>query len=307
MTQIHENNQNSINELTEKELLEYNQKLSTKLDGECIYINSSIYPNLEVKLYGLIQKLKSSFSPELAFNNQHLIVMLQTAGGVIGTVERLVDIIRANYQNVSFVVPNYAYSAGTVFALSGDNIYMNYFSVLGPIDPQIKVSSGQYVSGQSILNEAAELMQKINNANSMEKARAEITLLTDSINVGVLFEINQAVSLGTSLITDWLPKYKFKDWKYTKSQKKKVTQTMKKRRARSIAIKLGDPSTWLYHGRGITIERLKQKDIKLRIDDFGNDKDLESIIVKYYNLSENYFNILGEENYLHSRLGVSEV
>ena len=307
MTQSTEIIQNSVNEVLERELLEYNQKLATKLNGECIYVNSSILPNLEFKLYSLVHKLKSTYIPELKFDNQHLIVMLQTPGGVIGTVERLVDILRANYQKVSFVIPNYAYSAGTVFALSGNNIYMNYFSVLGPIDPQIQISSGQYVSGQGILYETGELMKKINNADSIDKARAEITLLTDSIVVGVLFEINQAISLGTSLIIDWLPKYKFKDWNYTQSQKKKVTLVMKKRRARSIAEKLGDSETWYQHGRGITIDRLRQKDIKLQIDDFGEDKILENIIIQYYYLSENYFNILGKRDYLHSRLGIIEV
>ena len=37
-----------------------------------------------------------------------------------------------------FIVPDRAMSAGTVFALSGDAIFMDYFSVLGPIDPQVE-------------------------------------------------------------------------------------------------------------------------------------------------------------------------
>ena len=307
MTHANKVNQNSVDELTEKELLEYNQKLATNLNGECIYINSSIYPNLEVKLYNLVQKLKSSYSPDLKFDNQHLIIVLQTAGGVIGTVERLVDIIRANYQMVSFVIPNYAYSAGTVLALSGDNIYMNYFSVLGPIDPQIPSPSGQYVSGLGVLSETEELVQKINSAKSPKNVRAETIILTKTVELGEIFEIKQSVLLGIDLITGWLPIYKFKNWDYTESRRKKVTLAMKKRQARSIAKKLGDPSTWLFHGRGITIERLEQKDIRLKIDNFGDDKDLEHTIMQYYELSENYCKILGKDDYIHSRFGIIEI
>ena len=52
------------------------------------------------------------------------------------SVERTVGIIRQHYFQVDFIIPDKAMSAGTVCALSGDNIYMDYYSQLGPIDPQ---------------------------------------------------------------------------------------------------------------------------------------------------------------------------
>lgn len=39
-------------------------------------------------------------------------------------------------ESVNFVIPDYAMSAGTLFAFSGDKIYMDYSSSLGPIDPK---------------------------------------------------------------------------------------------------------------------------------------------------------------------------
>ena len=41
-------------------------------------------------------------------------------------------------------------SAGTIFALSADTILMNYFSALGPIDPQIE-KDGKSASALSYL------------------------------------------------------------------------------------------------------------------------------------------------------------
>jgi membrane-bound ClpP family serine protease len=74
---------------------------------------------------------------------RRLTVVLTTKGGYIEVVRRIVDMMRTHYRVVDFVIPDYAYSAGTVLALSGDNIYMDYYSRLGPIDPQVETPSGK--------------------------------------------------------------------------------------------------------------------------------------------------------------------
>ena len=69
-----------------------------------------------------------------------IMVVLETGGGYIGIVERIARIFRHHYKRVDFVVPSYAMSAGTVLVMSGDAIFMDYASVLGPIDPQVERS-----------------------------------------------------------------------------------------------------------------------------------------------------------------------
>src|SRR5215217_4652818 len=66
-----------------------------------------------------------------------LAIFLNTDGGSAEIVERVVDIIRRYYEEVYFVVPDFAMSAGTIFCMSGDKIFMDYSSSLGPIDPQV--------------------------------------------------------------------------------------------------------------------------------------------------------------------------
>lgn len=51
-----------------------------------------------------------------------LAVILTTTGGSATAVERYVNIIKKHYQKVIFIVPDYAYSAGTIFCMSGDEI-----------------------------------------------------------------------------------------------------------------------------------------------------------------------------------------
>ena len=62
-----------------------------------------------------------------------LAMLLTTEGGFIEVVQRIVETLRYHYERVEFVVPNYAFSAGTVLAMAGDAIHMDYYSRLEPI------------------------------------------------------------------------------------------------------------------------------------------------------------------------------
>ena len=180
------------------------------------------------------------------------------------TVERLVAVMRTHYERVSFVIPNFAYSAGTVLALSGDKIYMDYYSVLGPIDPQYRGLDGTFLPGQRMLTQYKELVKTINAAASPDNVRTEVSFLIRNFDPAQLFQLEQAVQHGVTLITEWLPQYKFKDWMHTGTMGNKVTQQMKKNRAKKIATTLGQASKWHSHGRGIPMKRLQSGEINLK-------------------------------------------
>jgi len=67
-----------------------------------------------------------------------LVVVLNTGGGEVEAVERMVEMQRHFYDDVYFVIPHLAMSAGTIYCMSGNKIYMDYSSSLGPIDPQVQ-------------------------------------------------------------------------------------------------------------------------------------------------------------------------
>lgn len=87
---------------------------------------------------------------ELENRNDTLTILLDTGGGLVDSVEKTVEVLRHHYERVDFIIPGQAMSAGTVFALSADNIYMNYYSQLGPIDPQFFVD-GKWIPGLGYL------------------------------------------------------------------------------------------------------------------------------------------------------------
>ena len=88
-----------------------------------------------------------------------LFVILNTSGGVVEVVERIVRVLREHYSRVKFIIPDRAMSAGTVLALSGDDILMDYHSCLGPIDPQL-VRDDRLVPALSYLAQYKNLIKK---------------------------------------------------------------------------------------------------------------------------------------------------
>ncbi len=275
------------------------------MEGDCVFINSPMLPPLDDEFRVALEEIKAEPSPS---EYNHLIVMLQTKGGIMETVERLVVVMRTHYDRVSFVVPNFAYSAGTVLSLSGNSVFMDYYSVLGPIDPQITSKDGlQLLPGLGILAKFDEICEKINKSNSEEDCRAELAYLVRQFQPEQLFAIEQARQHGISLITEWLPRYKFKDWKKTETSGTDVTDKMRRERAKEIATTLGDASKWHSHGRGISMRELRRDGLKLKIDNFGEDENLSNIIRNYHGLAVDYYEKCGITAYIHSKLGLRMV
>jgi len=104
-------------------------------------------------LYGIDDLIRVMIEALRVRNQQRdrLVVLLTTDGGYLEPVHRIVDTIRHHYGHVGFIIPNHAFSAGTVLAMSGDDIYMDYYSRLGPIDPQVQSARGRPVPALCLL------------------------------------------------------------------------------------------------------------------------------------------------------------
>ena len=295
----------NTNQLTSHVLRRMNGDLGEAMKGDCMFVNCPLRPPLDDQFRVAIENIKKKSKA------QHLAVMLETQGGFMETVERMVSVMRKHYKTVSFVVPNYAYSAGTILVLSGDQIYMDYYSVLGPIDPQYLSEDGKrYVPGSGYLAKFKELAEKINDPEnqSPNAHRAELNYLVKKFDPAALFLIEQSIEHGKSLIVKWLPQYKFKNWKATQKKKKPVTSDMRKKRAEDIAKILGATERWHSHGRGISMRDLESEEIRLQIDDFGTNDTLSEIIRNYHGLCVDYLsNKLGYQGYIHTKYEMRRV
>lgn len=216
--------------------------------------------------------------------SDRLIVILTTDGGYIEVVQRIVAVLRKHYTLVDFVVPNYAFSAGTVLVMSGDSIYMDYYSRLGPIDPQVETRQGKNVPALGYLERYNALIKK---ASRGRITTPEAQLLIDGFDQAELYKYEQARDLSVSLLEDWLVKYKFKDWKRTRTKKKKVTAKMRTDAASHVGKTLNATKKWHSHGHGISREIL-EKDLRLQIDDFGANPVTAKAVSEYHELLSDY-------------------
>jgi len=211
-----------------------------------------------------------------------LSVILTTTGGSATTVEIMVDIIRQYYTDVDFYVPEYAYSAGTIFCMSGDNIHMKCGSVLGPIDPQVRNNDGRWVPALGYLDKINELLDK---ARNNQLSQAEFLILRE-FDLAEIRSYEQARDLTIALLKKWLVNYKFKTWTTHKKTGATVLHNEKVERAEDIAKQLGDNNRWLSHARPIGLEQLRE--LKLVIDDYGQNKPLKNALDEFYWLSRDY-------------------
>ena len=263
------------NEIVVQELTNLLSRIEQMLDGDCLAYFGPIS-------YGADDDIRDAVE-DIGTKAPKLIFLLDTDGGFAETVRRISDTIRNHYSIVEFVIPNHAMSAGTILAMSGDAIHMDYYSVLGPIDPQIAGPDGNMMPALGYLVRYEALLEK---AEKREASDAEMEILL-SFDQGQLYSYEQARDLSRTLLEEWLVKYKFKDWIVTEERKRSVSLEMKRDRARQIADKLSDVKRWNSHGIGINMERL-ERIVGLQIDDIGKNEDLLKAVRSYHKLMADY-------------------
>lgn len=279
-----------VNTFVEKQLDRLASEMEKKLDHDIMAIVGPIFPGLDDAVRQAIEARKQ----QPAGLKRGLAIILDTGGGIIEIVERMVNTIRHHYGEVTMIIPSRAMSAGTVFAMSGDRIMMDYFSCLGPIDPQIE-RNGKLVPALSYLVQFERLKER---AAKGEITTAEMVLL-QQLDLAELHSFEEARELSNTLLKEWLAKFKFKDWAKTETRQLDVTPQMREERALEVAQKLMDHQRWHSHGRPISMEVL-QRDLKLKIEDFGADPDLSKQIKEYHQFLADYMGKIGVYSIVHT-------
>ena len=280
---------------TIKEVLrERLEKLEKHFDSDVIFYFGEIHPSLAKNFRDFIEDLRSQPT-----KRDKLTIFLNTPGGSAETVEKMVNIIRFHYQTVYFVVPDFAMSAGTIFCMSGNKIFMDYSSSLGPIDPQV-FNGKEWVPALGYLDQVEKLLEK---ARKNELTQAEFLIL-QSLDLATLSRYEQARNLTITLLKKWLVEYKFADWgKHRTTPDKKgqlVTPEEKQERAEKIAKDLGDNKLWHSHGRMIDAFTLQQI-LRLEIEDYSKDLELRARIRAYNDLLIEYIRRSNFKIFMHSR------
>jgi|SaaInlStandDraft_4_1057021.scaffolds.fasta_scaffold35500_1 hypothetical protein len=268
------------------------KKLEEHLKSDVIFYYGPIEPTIEKPFRDFIENLKSD-----DMDNSKLTIVLNTPGGSAETVEKMVAITRYHYDQVDFIVPDSAMSAGTIFCMSGDKIWMEYSSSLGPIDPQV-FNGKNWVPALGYLDKVDEFIEKSKN-NKL--TQAEFLMLKDQ-DLAMLKSYESARDLTVSLLQEWLVKYKFKNWSSHKTHDigAPVTEGERKERAKEVARVLGDNKMWHSHGRSISLQTLKDI-LKLEIEDYSNNKEFKNILRDYNDTICDYIIKTDRPIFMHSR------
>lgn len=192
-------------------------------------------------------------------------IILITNGGSGQQVAKFVNSLRPRFDNVSFILPNVAMSAGSIFIMSGNEIIMGPDSYFGPIDPQIPNTEGRFVPAQSIIALINDIQingeKLIKNGKNPRWVDLEILRSIDKKDIGAALTASQ---YSISLVTEYLEKYKFSSWVKHSLTGLVVTQDEKHERAEEIAEKLCNHELWKSHSTGISREVAYEK-CKLQI------------------------------------------
>ena len=185
-------------------------------------------------------------------------LMLQTMGGDVDAAERIVLLLDKTIgrdAQLRVVVPDSAKSAGTLIAVAGDSIVMGPPSELGPIDPQVIVSTlnGQQLSrpAQSYLDGLTEILEQTKDA---ELPMAYVPLL-EKFDPALIDVCRKALNRSQRFAERFLRE------RMLREHPDKVTL---------VAGRLNDNKQWLSHGAvincdgatdlGLTVEYLKTAD-----------------------------------------------
>lgn len=245
-----------------------------------------------------VDQKEIDFSDDLPFKemitiapaHKEIDVLLVTPGGITQQVPQFVNALRSKYESVNFIIPYMCMSAGTLFVLSGDSIWMDQRSFIGPIDPQVRAKNGEWLPAQSILK-ILEIIRDEGNQNLKNGGQVPwhyVRLLDDMDHrqVGNAFTSSEYV---VKMASEFLYNYKFKNWTTHIKSGTPVTDDEKKARSEKIASLLGKNDHWKSHSHGIDRKTAKEV-LELQIEDIeavpGLEKAVRQLWALFYYLLE---------------------
>lgn len=103
------------------------------------------------------------------FTGTAIDLILETPGGSGEVAEDIVRLLRDKYASVAVIVPGWAKSAGTIMTMAADEILMDSFSALGPIDAQL-VWQGKTFSAHALLEGMEKIKREVEATGKLNLA-----------------------------------------------------------------------------------------------------------------------------------------
>jgi hypothetical protein len=218
----------------------------------------------------------------------NLDLIMHSPGGSLAAAESLVLYLRSKFKHIRVIVPQLAMSAATMIACAADVIVLGKHSFLGPIDPQVTVSTklGQrMIPAQAILDQF-ELAKR--ECQDPRKLGAWLPML-DQYGPDLLVQCDNASKLSEQLVRGWLEHYMFK-----KDRDRKA-------KAERIAKWLADHGDWKSHNRHIPRGVLKHKGLK--IEPLEKNQTTQDLVLSVFHATTHTFSATPAVKIIENHLG----
>lgn len=199
--------------------------------------------------------------------SQSVDVLIHSPGGQPDATERIVNILRNNFEEVHFIVPHSAYSAATMLALSGNSITIHPSATLGPIDPQLNGTPARSIK------RGFEKVRDILKEEGPEALPAYIPLI-EKYSLDLLEICEDSEKLSKELVSEWLCEYMFEGKKTAEDVKETVDY-------------FSDYDTHLLHSRPLLYKKIKGFGLKIELA----ENDLQDLIWEAYIMLNGFFNM----------------
>lgn len=202
-------------------------------------------------------------------------LIMHSPGGSPTAAESIVTYLRSKFTDIRIIVPHLAMSAATMIACAGDSILMGKHSFLGPIDPQIQLSTAlgsRLVPAQAVLDQFDRGVQQC-----QDPARLAAWLpMLSQYGPDLLAVCENSVVMARDLVRGWLKRYMFAE------------DPQATRKARRIADWLSQHNHFKSHGRHIPRNELVSRG--LHIEQLEDNQDLQDLVLSVFHATTHTFN-----------------
>lgn len=238
--------------------------------------DTSIHPSDHLPFNEMVEKIPEGIND--------IDVFLVTPGGYAEQVTQFVDALRSHFNSVEFILPYKAMSAGTLWALSGEEIWMDRRAFIGPVDPQVRASDGSLIPAQSLLT----LLREIQNSGAAAMSKKEnipwaMIRLLDSMDHRQLGHAISSTEYVINIAADYLEKYKFSRWSTHSTTGAAVTLEERHDRALEVAKAICDNKRWKAHGHAINRDTA-YSELKIKVKKIEDIPGLERVVRRLWAL-----------------------
>lgn len=222
-------------------------------------------------------------------NNDKLDIVLHSPGGSPVATEALVTYLRTKFNEIRVIIPYGAMSAATMLACSSNEIIMGNHSFIGPIDPQMLITTRfgrQSIPAQAI-TEQFELAKK--ECKDDPKNLGVWLPILEQYGPALLKQCEHASDLSEILVSKWLASFMFKD------------KTGSNKKSKDIAHKLSAHSQHKSHGRHIGIDEAMK--LGLKISKLEDDPKLQDLVLSVFHSTTQTFDATPAVKIIENHLG----